>query len=326
MDREQARFILQSFRPDGGDAKAPDFGEALGVAAEDRELGDWLAGERAQDAVYASALAELSVPPALRANILERHGFECHRARPESEGPSGETAEVVEMDAPCAEAAAEVSPPAGRRKERLRVLKVETRADPEVVDQSADWENTGRKGWWKTTMVAASLVLGAFAAFELTSPSNSPGRASQGDIALSKLEHRAIKEVAHPGTFLLRSAHLPDHEAWLTRNQAPALDLSEIPEGILAGKAVGSRLFMMGQTKISLLCLEVEDQSVHLAVLRSEDLQSEDLEKLKNGSSECWQCPATKVAVAAWQGREQVYLLLGKMEEENLEALLGPSP
>ena len=47
MDKEQARFILQSFRPDGADAKDPDFAEALAVAAEDRELGDWLAAERA---------------------------------------------------------------------------------------------------------------------------------------------------------------------------------------------------------------------------------------------------------------------------------------
>ena len=39
MDREQARFILQSLRPDGTDEESTDFEEALGVAAEDVALG-----------------------------------------------------------------------------------------------------------------------------------------------------------------------------------------------------------------------------------------------------------------------------------------------
>ena len=42
MDREQARFILRSFRPDGADSGNPDFEEALSVATVDGELGAWL--------------------------------------------------------------------------------------------------------------------------------------------------------------------------------------------------------------------------------------------------------------------------------------------
>ena len=42
MDREQARFILQSLRPDGTDEESADFEEALGVASEDAALGAWL--------------------------------------------------------------------------------------------------------------------------------------------------------------------------------------------------------------------------------------------------------------------------------------------
>ena len=70
MDKEQAKFILQSFRPDGADAQDPDFADALAVAAEDRELGEWLAEERAQDASFAAALASVEIPEALRENIL----------------------------------------------------------------------------------------------------------------------------------------------------------------------------------------------------------------------------------------------------------------
>ena len=56
MDKEQAKFILQSFRPDGADASDADFAEALEFAARDRELGEWLASERAADAQFANAL------------------------------------------------------------------------------------------------------------------------------------------------------------------------------------------------------------------------------------------------------------------------------
>jgi len=63
MDKEEARFILRCFRPDGADAENPDFAEALAWAAKDRELGEWLARERARDADFASALSSVSRKP-----------------------------------------------------------------------------------------------------------------------------------------------------------------------------------------------------------------------------------------------------------------------
>ena len=70
MDKEQARFILRSFRPDGADAGDPDFAEALKLAMENRELGEWLASERAFDAAFASALVTVDLPELLREDIL----------------------------------------------------------------------------------------------------------------------------------------------------------------------------------------------------------------------------------------------------------------
>ena len=70
MDKEQARFILRSFRPDGADAGDPDFAEALKLAMENRELGEWLASERAFDAAFASALVTVDLPEHLREDIL----------------------------------------------------------------------------------------------------------------------------------------------------------------------------------------------------------------------------------------------------------------
>ena len=70
MDREQARFVLQSFRPDGADAGDPDFAEALKLALENRELGEWLASERAFDAEFAIALSSVDLPGNLREDIF----------------------------------------------------------------------------------------------------------------------------------------------------------------------------------------------------------------------------------------------------------------
>jgi len=47
MDKEKAQFILTSFRANGKDSADADFQEALKLAVEDRELGEWLADERA---------------------------------------------------------------------------------------------------------------------------------------------------------------------------------------------------------------------------------------------------------------------------------------
>ena len=70
MDNEESRFILRCFRPDGADAENPDFAEALAWAAKDRELGEWLARERARDADFANALNSVTIPSILREEIL----------------------------------------------------------------------------------------------------------------------------------------------------------------------------------------------------------------------------------------------------------------
>ena len=87
MDKEQARFILRSFRPDGADVDDKDFAEALALATENRELGEWLADERAFDAAFAKALSSVELPETLRQDILgclagERGDFPQAEGRP----------------------------------------------------------------------------------------------------------------------------------------------------------------------------------------------------------------------------------------------------
>ena len=70
MEKDRAKFILRSFRPDGADAGLLDFSEALALAAKDRDLGAWLARERSQDGEFANALQSLAVPRSLRKELV----------------------------------------------------------------------------------------------------------------------------------------------------------------------------------------------------------------------------------------------------------------
>ena len=112
MDKEQARFILRSFRPDGADVEDSDFTGALKLALENRELGEWLANERAFDAGFAKALGSVNFPENLRDDILaclagERGDF------PQAESP---------RDAAWIAALATIHPPTCLRDELLAAM------------------------------------------------------------------------------------------------------------------------------------------------------------------------------------------------------------
>ena len=79
MDKEQAKFILQSFRPDGADAADTDFAEALQLAVEDRELGEWLADERATDAAFAAVAGGVAGKGGIF-NVERRSNIDVDRA------------------------------------------------------------------------------------------------------------------------------------------------------------------------------------------------------------------------------------------------------
>lgn len=80
MNSKQARFILQSYRPNGGDARDPVFREALEQAGLDPELRGWLEAETRIDSALGAKLTELSAPPSLLDNILAAR--QAHQSRP----------------------------------------------------------------------------------------------------------------------------------------------------------------------------------------------------------------------------------------------------
>ncbi len=72
MTRDEAKLILQSFRPDTTDAADPAFAEALEHLARDETLQAWFEQEQAFDRVMTRHLATIHPPAALKQQILDR--------------------------------------------------------------------------------------------------------------------------------------------------------------------------------------------------------------------------------------------------------------
>jgi hypothetical protein len=80
MNNQEARFILEAYRPDGRDASEPMFTEALAQAERDPELRAWFDRQRKFDATVAAKLREFAPPAELRGAILA--GVRASQPRP----------------------------------------------------------------------------------------------------------------------------------------------------------------------------------------------------------------------------------------------------
>jgi hypothetical protein len=70
MDNEEAKFILQAYRPHGQDAADPKMAEAMEQARRDPELGRWLEEEQEFDQAVSAKIRSVPVPVGLRETII----------------------------------------------------------------------------------------------------------------------------------------------------------------------------------------------------------------------------------------------------------------
>lgn len=70
MSNNEAKFLLNAYRPGGADATDPSFASALQQAKADPALGAWFAREQAHAAAVAAKLREMAPPAGLREAIL----------------------------------------------------------------------------------------------------------------------------------------------------------------------------------------------------------------------------------------------------------------
>lgn len=300
MDKEQARFILQSFRPDGADAGDPEFAEALGLAAADRELGDWLARERAQDAAFASALADVAIPEDLRESILTVLGG------------GGVESEWTPMDEAFVGALASVRAPAGLRDQILTAMAVEAGGGLAEAPRRT-WN------WLRTASIAAALVLGAWVAFQV--PGGSGGGSELTTLTPVALERGAI-DALDSKTFELKWKN-PDHAELfeiLAKHKLPTP--KALPEGLKGAPAVGCRLLQVEGHNASLVCFRMKDSGmIHLVVVDLDEVDGDEFGLLAEVKKKCRQCPKSGWTRVSWHDDERAFMLLGKMKpEEMLEA------
>ena len=73
MNKQEAKFILRAYRPDGSDADSPDFEEALALVRQDPEFAEWFACELKVDATIRQKLNSVPAPSDLKTQILVGH-------------------------------------------------------------------------------------------------------------------------------------------------------------------------------------------------------------------------------------------------------------
>lgn len=296
MNKEQARFILQSFRPDGADAKGPDFTEALALAAEDRALGEWLTQERARDAAFASALNDVSIPNDLRDAIFEMFGEQG--------------IEITKSDSVFVSALASITPPAGLRDQILNAMEVEQKVlRPQVF--------TWKKWTTRVAVAAAVLTISVVGLFKFAGPNQIAGKSPE------ELHQSAIAMIQNP----LFSLDLTDKNQgrlfnWLKSEELPSPEA--LPEGLAQLDGVGCKYLELGNghSKASLICFRhSEDTIVHLVMMRKEDVKDATLPALAEAVGHCAGCESKGWAATQWTDQEYAFFMLGQMEPTQLAAL-----
>ncbi len=298
MDREHARFILRSFRPDGADVDDHDFAEALAMTHEDRELGEWLANERAFDAGFAHALATVGLPGTLRADILhslagERGGF------PQAETPA---------DAALIGALASVQPPPGLRGEILTAM-----------GRTAAVSNK-KTAWLPRLALPLAAAAGVALAFFLTRademPSAGPIATAVKPLPVDVVQAGFIRAFESP-LFSLDEQR-EDHQVLIEHLKSKKLPCPGcLPPGLVNVKGIGCRELVIDGRRGSLVCFdEREAGTVHLVIFRREDVDGELPPK---DSPEF----ATKGgwSAARWEDDRNVFILIGHTCVKKLAAL-----
>ena len=320
MDREQARFILQSLRPDGTDVASADFEEALIVAAQDSVLGEWLSAERRRDAVIAEAFEDVPVPPDLIDEILTQVSLE-RGARAPSE-------ELVANDAgPAEERSLRQSEPLTVTSDGspMTVLKVEiaaTASGSAIPGPAPGYIDYGKRkeGILKVALLAGLLVVGAFATFELTSSNLGPTSGKTGRITLRELGQGALFAISQELPFELQGNELYGYQDWLRAEGGPRVDFKDLPGRISGGRLLGCRVSTIGGTRASHLCFDLENTPVHVFVVPTMPIK--DSPAGWRVAADCWTCPETGCAVVAQRSESRIWFFLSAREEKSLADLV----
>lgn len=292
MDREQARFILSSFRAGGADSADPGFTEALRLAEADPELGQWLASERAFDAAFAAALVRVPLPEPLRKNILD------HLAIERGDVPAAADA----LDAAVMGAVAAIQPPPALRVQVLAAMERSAR-----VGRPRTW------GWRRLAipLAAAAGIAMAWGIFPNVEP---PQSVAAPLLGVDVVECESLRAFESPAVTLIQNRE--DHEVVIRHLKEWKLpDPGCLPPGLANVKGIGCRELVIDGKVGTIVCFDVRDNGVvHLVIFQRQDVGC----KLpRSGQPEL--ANHGKWAVARWADAERVFVLFG--DRTNLNQL-----
>lgn len=298
MDKERAKFVLRSFRPDGADVDDADFAEALRLATVDREVGEWLVRERAFDAEFAENLARVELPEGLRASVL------LAMVQNGSEFPHVDLEEDKRMNG----AMASIEVPSGLRS---RIL--------ESMEQTAAMER--RKTWnWRLVGVPLAAAAGIALAFMFLSNEQQTETSARNlvptqkdRITLEEVQVGFVRTLEAPAFSLDKTdaghSELVRH---LINRGLPCGDM-KFPPGLEHLAGLGCRELKLGDKRGSLICFEGDGETVHLVIFMRKDIEGTlpDMEHPNLVQSERW-------ASASWGNEKYAYALMSAGSKDQL--------
>ena len=312
MDKQQAQFILQSFRPNGSDIIDADFASALRLAAENPELGEWLARERAEDAAFASALSDVEIPAELRDHIIDV------MKKDQPEDVEGNDA----LDELFVAAVAGIQPPKGLRDELLTAMLVQQErvVPPSGRHVERSKEKKLRKQSSSLVAMAAAFLVGAFLAYKLT-----PLAPSSGELFKShEVQHHAENLLNASFEYDVKEGDPKRIRAWLTDQQLPTPNT--LPAGIQKLSCNGCKeIKLPGAKSASMVCFsEQTGPNLYLIIVSNTNIRDKRLPAISEVSmKDCYHCKVTKCDVARWRDAQNTYILFKKSGSEHKGELIS---
>jgi hypothetical protein len=251
MDKERARFVLRSFRPDGADSMDHDFAEALQLATSDRELGEWLMRERAFDAEFAEALARVDLPEGLRESVL--------LAMVQDGGglPKPDTGVESEMIS----AVAGIEIPAGLRAQIIEAMERTVKVERPVFG-------------WKRFGIPLAAAAGIALAF-VYAKKGDPGQIVENEtrIPIDAVQVGFMNAFESPLFSLDRMDENAPHLMSYLHDKGLPCGKGYLPPGLVGLEGVGCRELIIDGKRGSLLCFDDKNGTVHLIIFKREDVE-----------------------------------------------------
>jgi len=293
MDTKEAKFVLQSFRSDGQDSGSSDFQEALKLALEDRELGEWLVAERSRDSQFAEALESVKIPEDLRENILTSMASQV-----------GDMLPILDdMDQQFADAFLEVSVPTALREEIISGVKqgaVKGKASNVI----------SLKNWIAPFAAAAAITV----AFILTKKSESSAPQVQ-PLAVTQVQQRFDESFSRFMSLDKKSKNAGELFEWVQTQELPLGEV--VPTTLQRLEGIGCKELDFNGKSGSLVCLKLEgNKMLHLVVFKKGDI-AEQLPKINEAklvSTGSWN-------IAQWESSTNTHFLFAASDQISNERL-----